>query len=134
MIFRETREWERKRERETSMWGWNIDWLPPARSVPGMELETKPCALPRLELETFQNTGLCATNWATLHTSQGCEYFLGHSKKLYIPQWAEVPLSFIFLSPDHFYSSAHLNTAIFPDITTVSNFPIANCTDNLSVL
>lgn len=36
------------------------------------------------------------------------------------------PLSFIFLSPDHFYSTACVNTTRFPDNTKVSNFPVVN--------
>lgn len=118
--------WEgsgREGVRETSMWGWNMDWLPPARPVPGTEPGTQSCTLPSLELETFQCTGLCATDCATLHTSQGCEDFRGDTLRNYIfhnrqkshyllfswdlttstPQLTFIPPSFLISQQSHIF-------------------------------
>lgn len=63
-----------------------------------------------------------------------CEGFWGHPKKWNISQQAEVPFSFIFQSSDHFYPKARVSSTRFLDNTETSNFPIANYTENLSVL
>ena len=61
LLILETQEWGGgARERETSIWERNINWLPPRRPDQGWNPQPRYVPWPRIELPTFWCTGWCS--------------------------------------------------------------------------
>lgn len=74
---------QRGREKETLMWQWNIDGLPPACPLPGKIPKPGPVPWSRMQQATFWRMGPRPTNWAALARA-----IVSSFKKCLVKLWA----------------------------------------------